>query len=538
MYGPELMAAFRRFKEIWDPEWKMNPGKVIAPYRLDENLRLGTSYNPPALRTHFHYHNERGSFAKTTLGCVGIGECRRLEGGTMCPSFRVTREEMHSTRGRARLLFEMLEGDPLRDGWQHEHVKDALDLCLACKGCKGECPVSVDMATYKAEFLSHYYERHARPITAYAFGLIHYWARLASLAPSLVNVVTQTPGVREIAKLASGMSLSRDIPAFAPFTFRQWFRRRTQRPNGGGDDRPSVILWPDTFNDHFHPHTAIAAVDVLERAGFRVSIPDRPLCCGRPLYDYGMLDTAKSWLVDILQAVAPAIDAGVPVIGLEPSCVAVFRDELTEILPANERATRLSRQTFTLGEFLDRNASRIAIPKLHRKAIVHGHCHHHAIMKMDSERRVLDAMELDYQLLDSGCCGMAGSFGFEREHYDVSRKVGELVLLPAVRHADETTLIVADGFSCREQIAQTTRRRAMHLAEVIALASKEGPEERVETLPERRWVPDYGAAARQQGQIFFVATLAGLPLGGYALYTVRRPQGRVEATKEKVRGAL
>jgi Fe-S oxidoreductase/FAD/FMN-containing dehydrogenase len=532
MYGPELMAAFRRFKEIWDPEWKMNPGKVIAPYRLDENLRLGTSYNPPALRTHFHYHNERGSFAKATLRCVGVGECRSLEGGTMCPSFRVTREEMHSTRGRARLLFEMLEGDPLRGGWQDERVKEALDLCLACKGCKGDCPVSVDMATYKAEFLSHYYEQHARPVTAYAFGLIHYWARLAALAPSLVNMVTQTPGVREIAKLASGMSLSRDIPAFAPFTFRQWFRRRMQRRNGGGDDRPSVILWPDTFNDHFHPHTAIAAVEVLERAGFRVSIPARLLCCGRPLYDYGMLDTAKAWLVDILQALAPAIDAGVPVIGLEPSCVAVFRDELTEILPAKERATRLSRQTFTLGEFLDRNASRIALPRLHRKAIVHGHCHHRAIMKMDSERRVLDAMELDYELLDSGCCGMAGSFGFEREHYDVSRKVGELVLLPAVRHADESTLIVADGFSCREQIAQTTRRRAMHLAEVIALASKEGPEGHVERLPELRWVPDYAAAARQQGRTFFVATaLTGLALGAYALYTVRRPQGRVEATK-------
>jgi FAD/FMN-containing dehydrogenase/Fe-S oxidoreductase len=529
MFSPELMAAFHRFKTIWDPEWRMNPGKVIEPYRLDEHLRLGTSYHPPALRTHFHYHNEDGSFAKATLRCVGVGECRRLEGGTMCPSFRVTREEMHSTRGRARLLFEMLEGDPLRGGWQDEHVKEALDLCLACKGCKGDCPVSVDMATYKAEFLSHFYEQHRRPITAYAFGLIHVWAELAARAPALVNLATQTPGLRELAKLASGMAMERSIPAFAPFTFKEWFKGREVRVQphstaakvASGFSRTDVLLWPDTFNDHFHPETAIAAVEVLEHAGFDVTIPRGAFCCGRPLYDYGMLDRAKTWLVNILDALGPEIDAGVPVVGLEPSCVAVFRDEMREILPASERAKRLARQTFTLGEFLAARVEPHRIPKLHRKAIVHGHCHHKAIMKMDADVRILDAIELDYELLDSGCCGMAGSFGFERGHYDVSRRVGDLALLPAVRRASAETLVIADGFSCREQIAQETNRRALHLADVLALALRARGSDAAVRFPERSWVCDHGAAARRHGTLL---ALAGLAAAGWTVSRLRQPR--------------
>ncbi len=498
MYGSQVMEAFHTFKRIWDPQWKMNPGKVIDAYRLDENLRLGTTYDPPTVKTHFHFANEDGSFAKATLRCVGVGECRRLEGGTMCPSFRVTREEMHSTRGRAHLLFEMLEGDPLTGGWQDEHVKEALDLCLACKGCKGECPVSVDMATYKSEFLSHYYDRHRRPITAYAFGLIHWWARLASLMPRTVNAITHTPGLRSLAKFAAGMPQARNVPAFAPQTFQDWFRRRPRPPT---EDRPHVILWPDTFNNHFHPETAIAAVHVLERAGFHVEVPQRALCCGRPLYDYGMLPLAKAWLRDVLQTLGPQIKAGIPMVGLEPSCVAVFRDEMKEMLPADEDARRLSRQTFTLSEFLELKAEGFTYPTLDRKAIVHGHCHHKSVMKMDADGRVLDAMKLDYEILDSGCCGMAGSFGFERDHYDVSLKVGELVLLPAVRGAAKDTVIVADGFSCREQIAQTTDRRAVHLAELLRLAMTHGPAGPVGDCPERVCVADYAKDARSASRV-------------------------------------
>jgi FAD/FMN-containing dehydrogenase/Fe-S oxidoreductase len=515
MYGPALMTAFHEFKRVWDPGWKMNPGKIIDPYPLDSNLRLGPHYAPPPLTTHFHYRNESGGFAKATLRCVGVGECRRLDGGTMCPSFKVTREEKHSTRGRAHLLFEMLQGDPLRDGWRNEAVKDALDLCLACKGCKSDCPVSVDMATYKAEFLAHYYEHHRRPITAYAFGWIYYWARLASYMPRVVNVFTQTPGLRGLAKLLAGMPQQRDIPAFAPFTFRQWFARQpAQLPAG----RPRVILWPDTFNNHFHPETAIAATRVLQRAGYQVDLPAQPLCCGRPLFDYGMVDRARGWLRGVIDALAPEIEAGVPVVGLEPSCAAVFRDELMELFPDDHNASRLAQQTYLLSEFLEKSGTRY--PRLHRHALVHGHCHHKAVMKMDAEESVLRGAGLDYELLDSGCCGLAGSFGFERPHYDVSMQVGELVLLPAVRAARRDTLIVADGFSCRTQIAHATPRRALHLAEVLDMAATDGPAGPAGDYPERTYVPDYRNAVAMQPRT--VALIAGACVATLAAWLLAR----------------
>ena len=491
MYGPEIMSAFREFKSIWDPGWKMNPGKILDAYRVDENLRLGTSYDPPALQTHFQFPDDLGTFAKATLRCVGIGNCRRLDGGTMCPSFMVTREEKHSTRGRARLLFEMLEGDPLHGGWQSEAVKDALDLCFSCKGCKGDCPVKVDMATYKAEFLSHYYERHRRPISAFAFGLIHYWARMGSLAPDLVNAVTQTPGVSLLAKLASGMAPGRRIPPFAPFTFKEWLAKR---PHRAVPSAPRVILWADTFNNHFHPYTAIAAAGALERAGYHVVVPRAPLCCGRPLYDYGMLDTAKQWLRQILNALSNDIAAGTPVVGLEPSCTAVFRDEMGELMPGDEQAKRLAKQTFVLSEFLmDRG---YPFPRLERAALVHGHCHHKAVLGFDKEQDALKRMGIEAKVLDSGCCGMAGSFGFERDHYGISMKAGDRVLLPAVRTAPRDTLILADGFSCRTQIEQGTGRRALHLADVIEMAHREGPAGPTGERPELSYVPDYAALTR------------------------------------------
>ena len=514
MFGPELIRAFGEFKAIWDPRGRMNPGKVVAPYRIDQHLRLGADYDPPKLDTHFRFPNDSGSFAKSTTRCVGVGKCRRLDGGTMCPSFMVTREEQHSTRGRARLLFEMLEGDPLTGGWQDEHVKDALDLCLACKGCKGDCPVSVDMATYKAEFLSHYFEKHRRPISAYAFGWIHYWARLGSLMPRLVNAVTHTPGLRAMAKLASGMPQQRRVPAFAPFTFQDWFAHRTAQARG---NRPRVILWPDTFNNHFHPRTAIAAVRVLERAGFHVEVPAAPVCCGRPLYDYGMLDMAKTWLRDILSTLGPAIDDGVPIVGLEPSCATVFRDELKELFPDDERACRLSEQVYVLSEFLNKQG--FQYPKLYRRALVHGHCHHKAIVGLDGEEHALREMGLELELPDTGCCGMAGSFGFEREHYDISMKVGERVLLPAVRAASKDTLVIADGFSCRTQIAQATDRRALHLADVLEMAAQSGARGPSGDYPERAFVPDYAATAGLDGR---TALLAGIAAGAAAGYLFLR----------------
>jgi FAD/FMN-containing dehydrogenase/Fe-S oxidoreductase len=510
MFGPELVEAFREFKRIWDPDGKMNPGKVVDAYPLDANLRLGTTYDPPPVKTHFQFIEDQGSFARATLRCVGVGECRKLEHGTMCPSFMVLREEMHSTRGRARMLFEMLEGNPLRNGWRDESVKAALDLCLSCKGCKGDCPVHVDMATYKAEFLAHYYAGRLRPRHAYAFGLIMYWARFAEQAPELVNFFSQTPGLSGVAKLVAGIAPQRRIPAFASQTFKQWFRARGPRNTG----RPEVILWPDTFNDHFHPDTARAAVGVLEAAGWRVSVPGPWLCCGRPLYDYGMLGLAKQQLSSILRTLHAPIRDGVPIVVLEPSCAAVFRDELRNLFPRDVTATRLSEQTFLLSEFLEQKAADFDLPKLSRKAVVHGHCHHKAIMKMDAEEATLRRLGLDYTLLDSGCCGMAGAFGFEAgDHYDVSIKAGERVLLPAVRSADRDTLLIADGFSCREQISQTTGRRALHLAQAIEFAmgqSTEGVGDE-QSARNRRW------DGRRT-----VAVAAGAVLAGALLRRMRR----------------
>jgi len=468
MFGPELMRAFHEFKSIWDPDWKMNPGKIIDPYRADENLRLGVDYRPPQLQTHFKFPgDDQGSFARATLRCVGVGECRRENVGTMCPSYRVTREEKHSTRGRAHLLFEMLQGDPLKQGWRDRHVKDALDLCLACKGCKGDCPLQVDMATYKAEFLSHYYEDRLRPRHAYAMGLIYWWARFASIVPGIANFFTQAPAIADVVKMLGGIARERQIPVFAPQTFTQWFRRRRERYN---TEQPRVLLWPDTFNNYFFPEVGRAAVIVLEAAGFQVELPAKSLCCGRPLYDFGMLGPAKRLLRQTLDTLRPEIEAGVPIIGLEPSCVAVFRDEMTNLFPDDEDAKRLRDRTFLISEFFETMLDGYQPPQLKRKALVHGHCHQKAIMGMGHDKSIFTKLGLDYQLLDSGCCGMAGSFGFEAGHYDISMNVGELVLLREIRNASRETLIIADGFSCREQIRQATDREALHTAQVLQLA--------------------------------------------------------------------
>jgi FAD/FMN-containing dehydrogenase/Fe-S oxidoreductase len=483
MYSPEILDAFREFKAIWDPDWKLNPGKVVDPYRVDENLREGVDYRPPELSTHFHFPDDRHSFSVASDRCVGAGVCRRhdSENGVMCPSYLVTHEEKHSTRGRARLLNEMVRGEVVRDGWQSEAVHEALDLCLSCKGCKNDCPVQVDMATYKAEFLSHYYERRLRPRYAYASGLIHWWARAASLMPAAANFFTQTPGLNAIAKFAAGYSQKRHIPPFAPETFKQWFARRGPRNQG----KPPVILWADTFNNHFTPNVAQAAVEVLEHAGFEVRVEQAALCCGRPLYDYGMLDTAKSMLRRVMTTLREPIREGIPIVGLEPSCMTVFRDELTNLFYGDDDAMRLKKQSFILAEFLRDHAKGYQPPQLRRKALVHGHCHHKSLLNFQTEVDLLKKAGVECELPDSGCCGMAGSFGYEADHYDVGLACGERVLLPAVRQASADELIVTDGFSCREMIRQETPRRAVHFAQALQMAMREGPEGPKGDRPER-----------------------------------------------------
>lgn len=468
MYGKDVVRAFHEFKTIWDPGWRMNPGKIVDTYGQLNNLRVGLAYKPQPVKTYFHYPEDGGSFAHAAMRCVGVGQCRRFEGGTMCPSFMATHEEEHSTRGRSRLLFEMMQGDFVHSPWNNEHVKEALDLCLSCKGCKGDCPVNVDMATYKAEFLSHYYKNKLRPRIAYFFGWIYWWSRIASPMAGVANFFTQAKPVSSIFKWVAGIAPKRSIPPFARETFRSWY---ASNKNGGANGKPKVILWTDTFNNFFLPKILESAARVLSVAGYDVVIPTQTLCCGRPLYDFGMLSTARKLLKKILQAMQDDIRAGVPVVGLEPSCVSVFRDELCNLLPDDEDAKRLKEQTYTLAEFLTSKAKNFKIPVFPRHALVHGHCHHKAIMKMEAEKKIFEKMKLDYTILDSGCCGMAGYFGYEKGRaYDVSVKAGEIGLLPKVREADTETLIIADGFSCRGQIQQQGGRTPLHLAELLEMA--------------------------------------------------------------------
>jgi Fe-S oxidoreductase len=506
MFGEELIGAFREFKSLWDPEWKMNPGKVVTPYHPTENLRLGEDYHPWSPDTHFHFPDDHGRLDRAVLRCVGVGKCRRMDGGTMCPSYMATREEEHSTRGRARLLFEMFQGEAIPADWHNEAVKDSLDLCLSCKGCKGECPVNVDMATYKAEFLAHYYENRLRPITAYTMGWIHLWARAAALAPDVANFLAP------LGKRFLGIAPQREMPKFAKRTFRESFTAKSQRPTANR----RVVLWPDTFNNHFHPDTALAAAEVLEQFGYYVTLPRKQLCCGRPLYDWGFLGMAKQLLRETMETLKPELDEGVPIIVLEPSCASVFRDELQNLFPDSEDARRLREATMTLSEFLVHE--KIDVPRLDRKALVQAHCHHSSVLHFNDEETVLKKMGLDVEHPDSGCCGMAGAFGFEKDKYDVSMRIGERVLLPKVREAERTTLIVADGFSCREQIAQSTNREALHLAQMLQMALRDGPSGPKGDLPERHYVDEQrGPDLRKIG-----AVAGGFALFGGIIWAARR----------------
>lgn len=404
--------------------------------------------------------------------CVGIGNCRSHEGGVMCPSYRATGEEEHSTRGRARLLFEMLGGhadSPVTGGWRSTAVRDALDLCLACKGCKSDCPTGVDMATYKAEFLSHHYEGRLRPAAHYSLGWLPLWARLSALAPRLVNAALHAPGLARAGKRLAGVTGERQAPVFAEESFVQWWKSRGV-PDPEPTDPRAVVLWPDTFSARFHPAIAKSAVRVLEDAGFLVAVPTQAVCCGLTWLSTGQLVTAERVLLRTLEVLRPWIAAGTPVVGLEPSCTAVFRSDAPELMPQNEEVRRLAKQFRTFSELLVNDSPGWQPPRLARAATVQTHCHQHAVMKYDADRELLRRAGIDAHVLDEGCCGLAGNFGFERGHHDVSMAVGELGVLPAVRETAPSSLVIADGFSCRTQIEQGgTGRRAMHLAEVLAL---------------------------------------------------------------------
>ncbi len=460
MFGDDLVRAFAEFKAIWDPDNRMNPHKVVHPYAADQQLRLGPRFKPPHLESVFTYPEDGGSLTHALLRCVGVGKCRRHEGGTMCPSFRATREERHSTRGRARLLQEMLQGDPIRDGWRDEAIHDALHLCLGCKGCKADCPVNVDMATYKAEFLHHHYQHRHRPRAAWSMGLIHRWARLLAPVWWAPNLATQTPVFGRLSRAAAGIAPQRPVPTFAAKTFR-----RSWKP-GPDRGRPPVVLWTDSFNNHFTPEPLFAAAEVLDAAGYAVTIPRTNLCCGRPYYDFGRLDDAKRTLKQTMDGLRRELDAGAYVVGVEPSCLSVFRDELPNLFPNDPEAKRLSSRSMLLAEFLEKVAH-FDPPKLSGPALVHGHCHHKAVFGMACDAAQIRKSGLDARILDDGCCGMAGAFGYEEDKYPVSLAIFDQGLGATLRQAPPDTLLIADGFSCREQVEHLTGRHPLTLAEVL-----------------------------------------------------------------------
>jgi len=472
MFGPEIMGLHRDIKKLFDPENLANPGKVVEGPRMSDNLRFGEEYRAHPPETYFDYSAD-GGWDKAVEKCNGMAVCRKLDAGTMCPSFMVTLEEEHSTRGRANSLREAMRGN--LPGMKSEQVLEALDLCLECKACKTECPVGVDMSRYKSEFLAQHYRATGRtPASARFFGRIHEFARAGSIAPALANLGGRLLG--PLIKRVSHVDPRRELPTLASHPFRgSWEGNRPppllahlRKRSGGG--RPRVILLDDTFHNYFDPAPLAAAARVLDRAGFEVELPARQVCCGRPMISKGLLEEARGYHRDLLEVLGPAADEGVPVVGLEPSCILTFRDELPDLTRNDSRARALATNSFTLEEFLARQPD-YRPGRLERRAVVHGHCHQKALVGMEPTRQVLERVEgLEFQILDSGCCGMAGSFGYELGHYEVSRAAGERVLFPAVREAPDD-LVVAPGFSCRSQIKDfCDGRRAMHTAELLALA--------------------------------------------------------------------
>ncbi|MGW1349644.1 FAD-binding and (Fe-S)-binding domain-containing protein [Streptomyces sp. NPDC002409] len=467
MYGDELVALFSRYKDIWDPDGGMNPGILARPARLDENLRFEVLPKRP-VDVAFGYPHDGGDFSAAVRRCVGVAKCRtpRTTGtDVMCPSYRATGEEAHSTRGRARLLHEMLAGEVITDGWRSDEVREALDLCLSCKGCRGDCPVGVDMATYKAEFLHHHYRGRLRPAAHYSMGGLPVWLRLAAPFAPVLNALARIRPLAAPAKRLAGIAPERTLPVLPRRSFTRWFARR----RGGGtvivSDEQLVTLWPDTFTDRLSPEVGRAAVRVLESAGRTVLLPGRGLCCGLTYVSTGRLDRAREVMRRTLDRMGPSL--GDPLVVLEPSCAATLRTDLPELLPDDPRAAELAASVRTLAQYLEECAPDWRPPRLDRPVAGQTHCHQHAVLGDAAERRLRERAGLTGEL-SGGCCGLAGNFGFERGHWDVSVACAEETLLPSVRAAAPGTAFLADGFSCRTQLDQLGGVRARHLAELLA----------------------------------------------------------------------
>jgi FAD/FMN-containing dehydrogenase/Fe-S oxidoreductase len=462
MYSTEAIGLFSSVKAIFDPTNLLNPGVIVDPSPVDADLRLPLA-KPVSTPGGFSYPHDGGSFTTAVHRCVGVGKCRAdttASGGVMCPSYLATKDETHSTRGRARVLQELANGSLITDGWKSDEVAEALDLCLSCKGCSSDCPAGVDMATYKAEALYQRYRKRIRPASHYALGWLPRWTNLATKTPRLANASLRPKPLAALAKRLGGIDGRRPLPQFATQSFRRWF---ADHPLAQGDP---VMLWVDTFTNGFSPEVGIAAVEVLEAAGLSVQIPQAEVCCGLTWISTGQLDGARKQLKRSLNALESALKQGIPVVGLEPSCTAVFRSDAVELLPDDERAVKLKAVTRTLAELLTERGW--APPGLDGvEAVAQPHCHQHAVMGFAADQALLARAGATVTSV-GGCCGLAGNFGVEKGHYDVSVAVAEQSLLPAVRAAGPDTVVLADGFSCRTQLDQLSDRSGTHLAQLLA----------------------------------------------------------------------
>ena len=465
MYGPELMEAFRRFKSAWDPRGRMNPGKLIDAFPLDTNIRYGPRYRTSTLVPKgFTFADDDSSLQRAAERCIGVGRCRSETTAVMCPSYRVTHDEKHSTRGRAKLLGEMFQGETTPESWRNEEVFEALDLCLSCKGCAVDCPTHVDMATYKSEFLFHYYAKRLRPRSAYALGLIPWSGRIASRVPRTANRLLQNRFSGALLKRLAGISQRREVPVFAMPSFRHGVLATRLRE----ETRPTVVLWPDTFTDIYLPVRGEATVHVLEHAGERVALPKKWACCGRPLYDSGMLGLAASTARKALDALDEFLTAGIPIVVPEPSCLAVFRDEMPKLCPDDPRAAKLASLSRSLSEHLEVIGWVAPNAASNQHVSIHPHCHQRAVRTTSSDERVLSSAGFDVEVLDLGCCGLAGSFGFQKDHDALSRQIAQDRFLPGIVRSALDGPVILDGFSCQLQADELAKLPTTSTAELLA----------------------------------------------------------------------
>jgi FAD/FMN-containing dehydrogenase/Fe-S oxidoreductase len=469
MFGPELMHAFRRFKQIWDPEQRMNPGKLIDAYKMDENLRYGADYKLPETTTILHFKDDVGGFSRATERCIGMGKCR-AQSGAMCPSYQATQEEKYSTRGRAHLLHEMVRGEVIKDGWDNKAIVDSFEHCLSCKACKTECPTQVDIATYKAEFLAAHYAHKRRPLNHYPLAYIGNLLPKISRFSWVFNKL-QAGITGQLAQKFLGLSDAKGLPKLASQSFTSWVKKHAHRQDQqfhwfGAQDQPTVVLWADSVNNHYRPALLQSAVNVLLKSGHQVAVAKQHFCCGRPLYEYGFLAQALKQLTVILESFHCKLPAGCSVIVLEPSCLSVFKNELLSAFPEDTRALDLRKRAKTLTRFL--SESSVTLAKQLNSGILHLHCHDKSLGISSHEREWMLRCFKDLQEPESGCCGMAGTYGLKKQTRAIGQRLYERRLKPAIDNAANNAVVVANGFSCYEQMMDgQSDRWVLHPVEII-----------------------------------------------------------------------